>query len=173
VARYAAFLRRINVSGSRIKAAELCAPFEALGLGDVQSFRASGNVVFDAPRAPAAKRIEAALETALGYDVAVFLRTGAEVRAIAAHDPFPGAKGGKLQVAFLQDKPSKKTRDGVLALASDADRLAFGARELYWLPRGGTQESQIDMKTLGKLLGTTTMRTQGTVEAMAAKYFAD
>jgi hypothetical protein len=59
----------------------------------------------------------------------------------------------------------------VLALATEDDRLAFGERELYWLPKGGTQESALDLKTIDKLLGASTMRTKGTVEQMTAKYF--
>ena len=46
--RYAAFLRGINVVGSRISNKELAAPFEAIGFEDVATFRASGNVIFSA-----------------------------------------------------------------------------------------------------------------------------
>ena len=60
----------------------------------------------------------------------------------------------------------------MLRLATDADALAFGERELYWLPSGGTQESELDLKAIGKELGLTTMRTKGTVDQMAAKFFA-
>jgi hypothetical protein len=59
----------------------------------------------------------------------------------------------------------------VLALASDDDRLAFADRELYWLPSGGTQDSALDLKSIGSLLGLATMRTKNTVDQMAAKYF--
>jgi uncharacterized protein (DUF1697 family) len=173
---YAAFLRGINVgSAHRIGSGELRAVFEELGLRDVATFRASGNVVFGAagePVAELAARIEAGLEAALGYDVAVFLRTADELRAIAAHEPFSGdAEGGKLQVAMLAGKPAPSARKQVLGLSTDDDRLAFGERELYWLPRGGTQESALDLKTIDKLLGVMTMRTKNTVEQMTAKYF--
>ena len=59
-----------------------------------------------------------------------------------------------------------------LAVATDTDRLAFGERELYWLPSGGTRDSGLNFKAIEKLLGSTTMRTKGTVEQMAAKYLA-
>jgi uncharacterized protein (DUF1697 family) len=174
--RYAAFLRAVNLGRNRrVSGAELCAIFEKLGLEDVASFRTSGNVVFEAPRDMTAQ-IERALEDALGYDVGVFLRTAKELRAIAAHEPFPAAQldtsKGKLQVSLLSGKPTAPTRKQVLALATDDDRLEFGERELYWLPSGGTQTSELDTKAIGKLLGPTTMRTKGTVEQLAAKYFA-
>ena len=61
----------------------------------------------------------------------------------------------------------------MLALASDEDKLAIRGRELYWLPSGGIMESPLDMKTIDTAVGPMTMRTMGTIEAIAAKYFAD
>jgi uncharacterized protein (DUF1697 family) len=178
---YAAFLRGINVGGHRIASAELRARFEELGFGEVSTFRASGNVVFAAstpePIAGMAARIEAGLAASLGYEVPVFLRTATEVRAIAAYEPFPQplieASQGKLQVAMLSERPTGRVRKEVLALATDEDRLALGDRELHWLPSGGILDSALDFKVIGKLLGPMTTRTKGTVEQLAAKYFAE
>ncbi len=180
VAEYAAFLRGINVGRAhRVGSAELRACFEKLGLRDVATFRTSGNVVFDGGGEPAGRlgaRIEAGLEAALGYEVAVFLRTAAEVGEIARHEPFSRAQversNGKLQVALLEAKPAAAARKSVLALATDEDALTFGDRELYWLPSGGISDSELDLKAIAKLVGVTTMRTKGTVEQMAAKYFS-
>jgi uncharacterized protein (DUF1697 family) len=177
---YAAFLRGINVGKAhRVGSAELRGCFEDVGLSGVATFRTSGNVAFEADGAPAdelGSRIEAALEALLGYEVSVFLRSAGEMRGIAAEEPFPaeqveGSKG-KLQVVLLTAKPGTAKRKSVLRRATDADALAFGERELYWLPSGGTQESELDLKAIGKELGVTTMRTKGTVDQMAAKFFA-
>jgi uncharacterized protein (DUF1697 family) len=178
--RYAAFLRGVNLGGQRkTGSAELRSCFEAIGLDDVETFRTSGNVIFDAGREPKAKlqrRGEKALREAFGFDVDVFLRTAAEVRAIAGYEPFPAklvqASDGKLQVAMLSKKPSAATRKQVLELADDENRLAFEGSELYWLPSGGIRDSARYLKPIEKLVGTWTMRTKGTVEALAAKYFA-
>jgi uncharacterized protein (DUF1697 family) len=176
---HAAFLRGINLGRRRRVTSEtLKACFEELGLEDVATFRTSGNVVFAAgseARAKLRARIERGLERSLGYDVDVFLRTAAELRAITEHEPFPpaqvAASEGKLQVALLQEKASAGVRKRVLALASEEDRLTFGDRELYWLPSGGMRDSALDMKALGDLLGSTTVRTKGTIEQLAAKFF--
>ncbi|HEV3375682.1 MAG TPA: DUF1697 domain-containing protein [Thermoleophilaceae bacterium] len=177
---YAAFLRGINVGKAhRVGSAELRGCFEAAGLSGVATFRTSGNVAFDGDGAPAGElreRIETALEGMLGYEVSVFLRSAGEMRAIAAEEPFPaeqveGSKG-KVQVVLLTAKPGTAERKSVLRLATESDALAFGDRELYWLPSGGTQESELDLKAIGKELGVTTMRTKGTVDQMAAKFFA-
>jgi uncharacterized protein (DUF1697 family) len=180
VSRHVAFLRGINLGRlRRVSSAELRSRFEEMGFRDVSTFRTSGNVIFDADRESGTKladRIERGLAESLGWELAVFLRTASEIRAIAEHQPFAGplveTSEGKLQVALLSAKPAARTRKEVLALATDEDKLAFGERELYWLPSGGTRDSTLDLRAVEKLLGSTTMRTKGTVEQLAAKYFA-
>jgi uncharacterized protein (DUF1697 family) len=178
MSRYAAFLRGVNLGATRkTGSAALRACFEGIGFDDVQTFRTSGNVVFEARRKPSEAAIEKALAEAFGFEVETFLRTAQEIRAIAEHEPFEqgavGASKGKLQVSLLSAKPPAAVRGKVLALAGDRDRLAFGARELYWLPSGGTQESALDTKAIATLLGSSTMRTKGTIELLRAKFFAD
>jgi uncharacterized protein (DUF1697 family) len=173
--RYAAFLRAVNVGRNRrVTSAQLKSLVEELGAEEVATFRTSGNVVFEAPR-DMARALEKHLEKALGHEVVIFLRTAKELKEIAAHEPFPAkrvkASKGKLQVSMLEEKPTAATRRKVLALATEQDPLAFGKRELYWLPSGGTMESDLDRKEIEKLLGPTTMRTKGTVELLAAKFF--
>ena len=175
--RYVAFLRGMNLGGRRIKNEELRAEFEALGLEDVATFRASGNVIFGSGagrEAALAKRIEAGLGDALGYEVPVYLRGCAALAEIAAAEPFDAklvaASKGKLQVSFLRKKPSAAARRKVEALATDADRLAIAGRELYWLPSGGISESDLDWKPIDAALGSGTLRTMGTVEQIAARH---
>jgi uncharacterized protein (DUF1697 family) len=177
---HAAFLRGVNLGAQRRASADrLRSVFEGTGFDDVATFRTSGNVVFGTGRESASKltaRIEKELAGELGFEVTIFLRTAREVRAIATEQPFPRAdveaSKGKLQVALLPAKPPKKKREEVLALATEEDRLAFGGRELYWLPSGGTRDAALNMGTIDELLGPMTMRTKGTLEQLAAKYFA-
>jgi uncharacterized protein (DUF1697 family) len=180
MADHAAFLRGMNLGGRRITNADLRIQFEAMDLADVGVFRASGNVVFTAPdetEAALCARIEEALAAGLGYAVPTYLRTAAQVRAIAAEQPFPAAEvaasNGKLQVALLLEAPNPTVKKEVLALATPEDRLVFGQRELYWLPSGGLLESELDLKAIDRLLGPATRRTKGTMEQLAAKYFPD
>lgn len=173
-----AFLRGMNLGGRRIKNDELRAEFETLGFEDVGCFRASGNVIFGsddgASEAALTKTIEAGLGDALGYEVPVFLRSCAEVTAIAAREPFDAklveASKGKLQVTLLPKKSSAAARKEALALSSEEDRLAIEDRELFWLPSGGISESELDLKAIDVALGEGTMRTMGTIEQIAAKY---
>jgi uncharacterized protein (DUF1697 family) len=171
----------MNLGKRRLKNPELKAEFDQLGFDRVATFRASGNVVFEAGgragEATLAKRIEVGLAEGLGYEVPVFLRSAAEVTAIAAQTPFPAkalaASKGKLQISLLMTAPTAKTRKQVLALAGDEDLLAIEGRELYWLPSGGLLESDLDLKAIEKALGRDTRRTMGTIEQIAAKYCSE
>ena len=80
---------------------------------------------------------------------------------------------GKLQVSLLAARPSTTVRKQVLAMADDRDLLAFGERELYWLPSGGTLETTLDVAAIDRELGPTTRRTKGTLELLSAKHFAE
>jgi len=173
--RYAAFLRAVNLGKNRrVTSERLKALFEEVGAEDVATFRTSGNVVFGAPR-NMVRDLEQHLEKALGHEMVIFLRTAAEVKEIAGRTPFPAkaleASKGKLQVALFEKKPTAAVQKKALALASDEDRLSFGKRELYWLPSGGYADSALDRNALDELIGPTTVRTKGTVEQLAAKYF--
>ena len=181
MAVYAAFLRGVNLGKNRrVKNEALKAAFEGLGLEGVVTFRASGNVVFYSGREESEDelqaRVEAGLADALGFEVAIFLRSARQVRAIAAHEPFAAAQvsssTGKLQVALLPDAPGAPVRKKALALAGEQDPLAIRGRELYWLPKARMVESELDLRALESLVGPWTMRTMGTIEQIAAKHCA-
>lgn len=176
---HAAFLRGVNLAGKRkAGSAELRSCLEGIGLEEVGTFRTSGNVVLAAGREPAAKltaRLEGALRDSFGFEVKVFLRTAKQVLAIAAHEPFPAKavarSEGKLQVALLEEKPSAGIRKQVLALATDEDRLAFGERELYWLPSGRMRDAGLNLRAVESLTDAWTMRTKATIELLGVKFF--
>jgi uncharacterized protein (DUF1697 family) len=169
----------MNLGGRRITNERLRSHFEALGCEEVATFRASGNVVFakDGRAAALRAQLEKGLAEALGYEVPVFLRSEKQLLAIGAQEPFSAkqlaASKGKPQIAFLVKKPSPAAAKRALAMTSDADLLALEGSELFWLPEGGLSESDLDHKALGEALGPMTIRTKGTVDQIAAKYFSD
>jgi uncharacterized protein (DUF1697 family) len=182
VPRFAAFLRGVNLGPHRrVSGAQLCAAVAELGFSDPATFRASGNVVFTAAderdESVLTARLEQGLAAALGFETRVFLRSGAELCTIAAFEPFPSedvaASAGKLQVSLLEREPPTGRREQVLGFATADDRLVLRGRQLYWLPSGGLLESALDLKALERLLGPTTRRTKGTLDLLAAKFFAD
>jgi uncharacterized protein (DUF1697 family) len=180
VPTHAAFLKGMNLGNRRLTNEELRGHFETIGLTGVATFRASGNVVFDAPpgrdEASVTGLIEGELARLLGYPVATFVRTGEELTAIAAADPFDSPTRarlhGKPQVMLLASAPAPAARRKALALASEEDALAFGRRELHWLPAGGISDSSLDVAALGRALGEMTVRTMGTIEQIAGRWFS-
>jgi uncharacterized protein (DUF1697 family) len=168
------------VGGHVVKMDRLRALFEEMELQNVQTFIASGNVIFETAHGPAAAgaleaRIERGLRAALGYEVATFLRTPAEVAAAAGRKEVGTAsadeEGATLYVGFLRAAPPADARDRVLALRTDIDELAVHGRELYWLCRTRISDSPLTGARVEKALGMpTTLRNVTTVRKLAAKY---
>lgn len=119
--RYIALLRAINVGGhNAVKMDFLRRLFESLGFSNVETFIASGNVVFEtaSKNAQALERaIEERLREALGHTVATFIRTDAELAAVASYKPFGQSDldgAAALNIAFLADGPDDKSRSGLI-----------------------------------------------------------
>jgi uncharacterized protein (DUF1697 family) len=177
--RYVAFLRGMNLGDRRVTNDEIRAHFETMGFTGVTPFLASGNIVFDAPGSDPAKlsgEIAKGLGDALNYEVPTFLRSGEEVRSIAARRVFTEEQveaGGKVQVALLHCPPDEAARAKVLSLSSPEDRLAIRGREFYWLPSGNMSDSELDLVSIEKIIGPMTIRTHRTLERVTAKYLSD
>ena len=177
MSRYVAFLRAINVGGHVVKMDALRRLFEALDFSEVETVIASGNVLFDSPSKSAQaieKKIEGHLQKKLGYAVETFVRSPAEMAAVAKYQPFKASElakpGHSLHIGFLDDAPSAAVRNKVLALASDVDEFDVHERELYWLRRGPFSDSKVSGNQLERTLAMpTTIRNVNTVQKIAAK----
>jgi uncharacterized protein (DUF1697 family) len=177
VPRYVALLRAINVGGHIVKMDQLRKLFTQLGFTDVETFIASGNVLFTSPSKSSAaleNKIEKHLKAALGYEVATFVRTAAEVCQAAAHEPFSAvvmkAPYHGVYVSFLREAPGAAAKRAVEALRSDNDEFHINARELYWLSRLPFSETKIGGALLEKTLGMpATMRSVTSLRKLAAK----
>ena len=173
--RYVALLRAINVGGHTVRMERLRALFEALGFDAVETFIASGNVLFDATSTDAAaleRGIGAHLERELGYPVATFLRTPAELADIASFRPPSHREGSEsgLAIAFLHEHPGPEARDKLLALRTEVDDFHFQGRELYWTHGGRMSDSAFSGAVLEKILrAPATIRNATTVRKLAAK----
>jgi uncharacterized protein (DUF1697 family) len=129
---YAAFLRAVNVGGTgKLPMSELRAMCETLGFSNVRTYIASGNVVLDstlAERTVKAK-LEQALEEYAGKPVGVLVRTGAELAAVLAGNPFESAAPNQTVVIFLDAAPPQNVLENVSGQKSEEIRI--GKRELY------------------------------------------
>jgi uncharacterized protein (DUF1697 family) len=175
--KYIAFLRAINVGGHTVKMDHLRQVFESLGFLSVETFIASGNVVFETPAKNASaleRKIEAMLHKALGYEVATFMRTISEVAEIVNSKLFTEAEmkaATAFNIAFLAEPPDAKAKQKVMALKTDIDTFHVHGRELYWLCRKKQSESTFSNAVLEKALGKpSTIRGANTVKKIAEKY---
>jgi uncharacterized protein (DUF1697 family) len=176
--KYVAFLRAINVGGHTVKMDYLRQLFVAMKFSNVETFIASGNVIFDSTSKKARaleRKIEDYLQETLGYEVATFVRSTSELVDVANYKPFRevelNGEGNVLYIAFVGDKPSGVSKDKLLSLTSEVDEFHVYGREVYWLRRRMIGESKFSGALLEKALGMrATIRNSTTVKKIAAKY---
>jgi uncharacterized protein (DUF1697 family) len=176
--KYIAFLRAINVGGHTVKMDQLRSLFEALKFSNVETFIASGNVIFDAKTGDAQAleaKIEKHLERQLGYEVITFVRSVAELKAIAAYKAFHekelANENNTLYVGFLAKGPTREVKERMASLESAIDAFHLNEREIYWLYRREAGESKYYGALLEKALGMkSTLRNVNTIQRLAKKY---
>ena len=127
---------------------ELRKLFAALGFTSVETFIASGNVIFESAatrREELRKQIEDYLLERLGYPVPTFLRTLEEVAAIARYKPLPEREMESVtafNVAFLAEPLSEGVEGRLAEFWTDIDRFYAREREVYWLCAKKLSESK-------------------------------
>jgi uncharacterized protein (DUF1697 family) len=122
-----AFLRAINIGGHSVKMDALRTLCGQCGLSNVETFIASGNVIFTSRAGALAleKKIETHLNKALGYQVATFIRDVGELAGVAAKAEALRAGWKNVYVGFLKTPPSAEQRRKVQAFASPSERFEF------------------------------------------------
>ena len=181
MSRYVAFLRAINVGGRVVRMADLRKHFEAIGLTNVETFIASGNVIFETPVKPdraLEEQLEAQLKKRLGYDVDTFVRSIPELRAIADCAPFKPSEfdlaAARIHVGFLNSAPPAAVIRRLNALRTDTEGIRVRGREFYWIITVPFGESALAGGPLDRALGvSTTLRNINTVRRLVAKYGGD
>jgi uncharacterized protein (DUF1697 family) len=171
---YVAFLRGINLGRRQIKMAELRACLEELGLTEVKTILASGNVRFSTDRPAGLKaKIEKALAERFGFAVGVVLRTREEIAAMLDGKPFAGVEPGAdvMRYVLLFDAPLDPLPN-FSDLPGHLDIARIDPREIYIvahkLPNGRYSEGmeQIDRQLPNGVLVTT--RNWNTIEKAVA-----
>jgi uncharacterized protein (DUF1697 family) len=175
--RYIAFLRGINLGKRRLPMSQLKALFKELGFDDVETFIASGNVVFSS-KVTNTSRLESQiakhLEASLGYEVDTFVRMAEEVAAIGSAKVFPedGQAGITIHVGYLQEKLAPEVARTFAAVRTAEDEFRVIGREYYWFCRVRTSASKVwtlpEIKALR--LPTSTMRNMTSIRKLIAKH---
>ena len=173
-----AFLRAINVGGHVVKMDRLKKLFEQAGFTRVETFIASGNVIFELASTTRTAAVERTIETmllnALGYEVATFIRTDRELRAAAEHEPFDPAalkRALRFNVAFVKQPLDPSSAKAIKALGTSLEEFHVRGREIYWLSRVPQSESKVSNAVFEKTLRQpSTVRGISTVRKMSEKY---
>ena len=129
---YVALLRGVNLVGkSTLKMADLKRIASDLGLGQVRTYIASGNLLFtsDKPEELLRHTLEEELQAHMSKEVRVMLRTADELEAILRANPFTDVPGNKVQVFFLNEPPVDLLETA--RNKADDERIAAGAREVF------------------------------------------
>jgi uncharacterized protein (DUF1697 family) len=132
VTAYVALLRAVNVSGTgKLPMSELKRMGEECGFISVQTFIASGNLLFTSDLAEAAvrERIAQAVEAFFKKPVPVFVRSAPDMAELAAGNPFTDDKPSRVMAHVIDEPPTS----AMLAEARDlnGERLALGHRAIY------------------------------------------
>jgi uncharacterized protein (DUF1697 family) len=177
--KYVAFLRAINVGGHTVKMDHLRNLFEAIGFSKVETFIASGNVIFETKSQQTQsleRKIKKHLHQALGYEVKTFIRTTPELATIAKYNPFdqsePDAASHTVYIGFVNSSPDHRAKQKLLSLSNETNEFHVHEREIYWLCRAKKfSEAEFSGAVLEKILGMrTTLRNVTTVKRLVAKY---
>ena len=174
--KYVAFLRAINVGSHIVKMDQLRDIFETMDFDNVETFIASGNVIFDSRnKSPALleKKIGTQLQQALGYEVKTFIRTLEELadvtRQLKSKDT--GQQGNIIYVGFMAVTPDKILIKKLQQMSDKINDFRVHNREAYWLRRTSLGDSQYSMALIEKTLKTPiTFRNVTTVRKILTKY---
>ncbi len=151
--------------------ADLREIFTAAGCGAVKTYIQSGNVVFEAShglasRAPAI--VAEAIRQKFGYETAVVVRSGEELRQVAASNPFDTSGDPRfLQVAFLEAEPGAEAVSRLDPERSPPDAFEVRGRHVYLHYPNGVARSKLTNEYLASRLQTaSTMRNWRTVQTL-------
>jgi len=163
-------LRAVNVGGtSRIKMDALRAVYESMGLKDVRTLLASGNVVFRSglkDRTQLVQRIMQEIERHLDLKVEVILRTLAEVESIVERGPLlsPRADMSKLLVMFLSAVPDAASQASLVKWHKGPEMIEMRGPEIYlYYPEGIGRSKLTNAVIEGKLRTSGTARNWNTL----------
>jgi uncharacterized protein (DUF1697 family) len=130
--RYIALLRAVNVGGTgKLRMPDLIAACRDAGFKKVETYIASGNVVFESRSSPSTVKaeLESRVQARLHKKIAVFVRTGEEMRAVLHANPFPEAEPKLTYTIFLDEPPPADTLNKVTGRKDE--EMHLGSREIF------------------------------------------
>ncbi|MBI1334776.1 MAG: DUF1697 domain-containing protein [Armatimonadetes bacterium] len=157
---YFAFLRAINVSGTRkIGMADLRQWMTDLGYGEAKTLLQTGNLVFDGgSRSPRETEVflRDECEKRLGLSTEFFVRTADELSAIIAGNPFRREAAddpSHLLVLFGGGTATPEQEDSLRARIKGREYFQSSGCDYYFVYPDGIGESKLTIKIIERELG--------------------
>lgn len=166
---YIALLRGINIGGhNKLPMKELRELLGNLGLENVKTYIASGNVVFQGREinpAELEEQISAAIQKDHGFEPRILILKAAEIEAAVQANPFPEAEPEpkSLHLYFLTDIPENPNLEAIEEVKKDNERFELVDKFFYLHAPDGVGRSKLAGRVERYLGVTTTARNWRTV----------
>ena len=178
MAKYIAFHRAINVSGTKIiKMVLLKQLFEDMGFKNVATYIQSGNVYFETAKTQNKKlseKIEKHLKRELGFEIETMVRTIDELQEVADKDPYKKIEddgNAVVYIGFLSDEPEAEKQKVLTAYNSEIDEVTIVGNNLYILRYRDRGKAKFENKLIeNKLKVVCTTRNRKTLYKLLELY---
>jgi uncharacterized protein (DUF1697 family) len=172
---YIALLRGIGGGIRSLQMKPLIKALEAVGLTNVRTYIATGNVVFSSRRKPPqlAKQIEACITEQFGFQCPTIVLTVADLERAAKDNPFPQADKNptSLHLFFLAERPESPRLDAMNEIKESNEQFVLKKQVFYFYAPTGFGVSKLATR-VERLLGVPATarnwRTVGKIIEMAA-----
>lgn len=156
MATWIALLRGIGGGIRSLEMAKLVRAFEGIGLQDVRTYIATGNVVFTSSKTATqlTKAIEVCIEKKFGFFSKTVVLSPKELAKAAAGNPFPQADANhkSLHLFFLA-QPAKAARiDDMNAIKKPSEQFVLNGKVFYFYAPDSFGTSKLAAR-IEKLLG--------------------
>jgi len=136
--KYIALLRAVNVGGTgTLPMAELKSMCTGAGFTRIETYGASGNVVFESKStvSQAKAALEARLQAYAGKPIGLLIRTASDMAGILKANPFRQAEPKHTYTIFLDYPPPQDALEQ--ARSQTDEQMCLGEREIFvHYPRG-------------------------------------
>lgn len=170
--RFIALLRAVNVGGRKVEMASLRALATHLGYDEVQTYVASGNLLFTTHGAPktVAEQLEAAIAARFKMEVPVILRSATQWERYL-DGPFPDAAAtepNRVLLALSKAAPRKEAPIELAARAMNGESIVLAGDALWVHYPAGQAQTKLTPALVDKAMGSaTTARNLNTVRKLA------
>ncbi len=175
--KYFAFLRAVNVGHRKVIMSELRIQLGGLGFTEVETFIASGNIIFacdDKHVFELEIMIMEMMRQNYGFEVETYIRTPQEISELLKLTPFSANKvqtAHSLHVAFFPSPLTPEVHEKTLDLQNSENDFHFAGNNLLWLNQKSIHDTSLAYAKVESIMSTKmTMRGIKTLERMIAKF---